>query len=397
MTTLALWYRPTADRREPSPPRVEVHVNLWRRERGKNNLLDLGIRFEKPDSIENVAFFIPIRPSWCDYRDLSSALRDQQTLSAVFNELLQIGASQDDHFVATQNNDPYMTIHRLSMPDDISIGDVSAPSTPGMLLTLNKRLCKKLTGDANHYLRFRLILKREGAARFTSDTSSEDGPILSSIIRSEVTEFRLNEARSIPSHIRKLKEVNEWCDPIIHSIKYFLVRDLAFDLIASHVAVHKIRRLEPIWNKYLGNDLNDPDFWEKISHASKTATLFFFSCCRKVRRLTPFTQEHRQNFLASAYAHSMIIYHWKVAEDQGVEDLVTLAKFRRSLNNILVYLLLVVILGAAGSALQAYLLETTASALGTLGIISAVALIAVMIVIAKHKFSSANSELIESE
>lgn len=319
--TIALWYtRKKQARVRGKPPNIEVHINLWRHHPGKKdfNLLDVGVRVLDPHDLGQVIFFVPISSNRCEVQDLGSILNDEATLSAVFNEVLSIG----DHdpvtgeFEVHKQRADYVTVHPFRVGADAEIEDLLDGS--GVLIKFAESFCARLRQPGEHYFRFRFLMRDRGETVFSTDTTSDDGFLLSSVAISEITELRFNEARSLPNTLLERVEKDSWLSPSVRSLHYFLVRDTGFDLVAAHSNFHKMRRLEAgIWDRYLNGSMP-----EKA-------------------------------------AEKMIIYHWRSGgnADSTVSDVVTLAKFRRSRANLLIYILAVIMLGALGSATHAWTLS----------------------------------------
>ena len=125
----------------------------------------------------------------------------------------------------------------------------------------------------------------------------------------DVIEFRVNERRNFGDYLRKIKM--EF--PKIEAIDYFLVRDISTELVQSHADFRKMRRLEPkLWDRYLRElGTSAPERW--------------------------------------------IIFHWREGGIPGadVEDFIALAFFTKPRYHLLAYLAVIVLLGAAGSGIQA--------------------------------------------
>lgn len=323
LPTLALWYQrnkshPVKEKR----PSMELHVNLWRRvgrmrHESEVNYLDVGIRILEPRDLGALNLYVPFSAAECQIEDLGHLLREKEIASAVFNEVLDVRSADgsDELFYLEHNNDHILSVHIVDVDRDIKFVSNFAGSTPeGFVVRLERDLCSRFNSPGEHYLRFRFKLKPNAAQVFSSDVSNEDGWILSSVTTSEITEIRINEARSIPEPVLQLAKSNGWAMPQVTAIHYFLVRDISFDLIASHTDFRKIRRMEPEWDSYLGTDF------------------------------------------PPGSARNMLIYHWRKANG-GVDvgDFVTLAKFRRSKGNVALYIFLVIALGSIGSGLHASL------------------------------------------
>lgn len=319
LPTLALWYqRGVTHPVKAKLPLVELHVNLWRRV-GRNdheiNYLDIGIRIVEQRDIGALNLYVPFQPAHCAFEDLAYLLRRNEIASAVFNELLDVQPSEDGAgtFFITQRGAHMLSVHEIDGACDIEfVTEFPDRAPPGFVIKILPDFCAKFQSPGEHYIRFRLALGANAAHIFSSDVSNEDSWILSSTTTSEITEIRVNEVRSIPESVLRLAKMHNWLTPQLVAIHYFLVRDISFDLIASHSNFRKIRRMEPVWDAYLG-----PKF-------------------------------------PPGSARNMLIYHWrKVAEAGDVGDFVTLAKFRRSEGNLAFYIVLVIALGSLGSGLHA--------------------------------------------
>lgn len=317
LPTLALWYqRSKSHRVREKRPIVELHINLWRRadRRSKDsdvNYLDVGLRIIEPRDLGAINLYVPFPCEMCEVEDLGGLLREKEIASAVFNEVLEVCPEDgnDALFYLEHAGKHSLTVHVIDIENDTEIiSDPSAAPNSGFVLRFKRDFCARLNTPGEHYFRFRFKLKPIAAKIFSSDVSNEDGWILSYITTSEISEIRINEARSIPDRIIRLSSEHNWIAPHVSAIHYFLVRDINFDLIASHASFRKIRRMEPEWDRYLGEEF------------------------------------------APGSARKMLIYHWrKMSGGDDVGDFVTLAKFRRSKNNILTYISAVVALGAIGS------------------------------------------------
>lgn len=324
LPALALWYQraksdPLVDKR----PTLELHVNLWRKT-GRNNrdrdinYLDLGIRIHEARDFTGLQLYVPFSLKDSPLEDLGYLLRQREIASSVFNELLEVQDSHDGQpsFFILKNGKHFLTVHPIDVTTDID----EAPGLPGeengTIIVFQPKLCSRFEKLGEHYVRLRFKLSKQAAETFSSNVSSEDGFLLSSVTTSEITEIRINEARSIPEVVQKRATEGVWQSPLITAIHYFLVRDISFDLIASHANFRKVRRMEPEWDSYLG------------------------------REFPP------------GSARNMLIYHWRKSQDGmngDVGDFVTLAKFRRSRGNVWLYVFLVIFFGSLGSGLHASL------------------------------------------
>ncbi|MBY5443232.1 hypothetical protein HFO93_07030 [Rhizobium leguminosarum] len=324
LPTLALWYQRNHNHsiKEKSPV-IDLHVNLWRRIEESINYLDIGIKIVEQRDVGSLNLYVPFSRSNCKVSDLAHLLKKKEISSAVFNEVLEVEPLEgsDTTFYIRQNDKHFLSIHQIDVETDIEyIEGIAAEKFDGFVVRLKRDFCSKFQMPGDHYVRFRFDLNGESARVFSSNVSNEDGWILSSITSSEITEIRVNEVRSIPEPVQRLSKLEAWLQPTLQTIHYFLVRDIKFDLVASHASFRKIRRMEPEWDEYVG--------------------------------------------FPEGSARNMLIYHWRASKDGGgsVGDFVTLAKFRRSKDNVKLYILLVVALGSIGSGIHSSLSFGTKSA-----------------------------------
>lgn len=316
--TIAIWY----SRREEThlkgrPPSIEMHINLWRHHKNNRNytFLDVGIKIIDCQDLGSFNIYVPLCKKNVAIKDLSEVMYDDRTLGAVFNENLEATRrNEDGSFEVKSRGKDYVTIHPCICGKDFHIEDIADDeiSKRGVLLKFKRDFCGSLCRAGEHYFRIRFVILNGEEDVFIEDTSSAEGFVQSHFVNSEVTEVRLNEFRSLPHDLIVRERAERWLIPEIKVLHYFLVRDVAFDLVASHANYRKIRRLEAgIWERYLAKDM------------------------------------------PNSSARNMIIYHWRSGGEKPVSDVVTLAKFRRTKPNISIYILLVVLFGALGSAANA--------------------------------------------
>jgi hypothetical protein len=314
---MALWFeRHDTVTPKPPAPSAEIHMNLWRHAgRGieDKQFLDIGLRLTGAVNLAALKFFVPVVIEPAMVEDLSDCMRSRQMLSAVFNDVIDLGEHSDPNsFLTTKDRAHYLTIHAVRNPSLHTV-----PVGQGTIIEFDPALCEQLGTAGSHYLRFRINLGRAQAANFSSQREAGSRLINVDAVTVEFTEVRFNEFRNLPAMITDLLADPKAGRFKVTSAHCFLLRDTSFELVASHATIHKMRRLEAhLWDGYL-----------------------------------PEAVKPRLN--------DMLVYHWKsVATGSGeVESFVALAKFRRINNNLLWYIVGIVLLGATGSALAATVAE----------------------------------------
>ena len=326
--TLALWYErkpadaPGGEPKESQPPVVRLHVNLWRDIDKNFNFLDVGFLLEEVSHLERLYLYLPapIDAGWVF--DLSSALKDPDTLNAVFNEVASVEGEADRHFTINNGSGKLRTIHAVDPVRDLEISPVNVVGREnGTIIALKTSLCDRITDfsrhDQEHYVRLRIFLRERARNLFTTEDSSVGVGLSLAQDVLETTEFRLNERRSYPPMILQRTAQGQ---VRLKSVHYFLIRSKNHQLGSQHQSFRKLRHLESdIWNSYL-----------KIGQPSK-------------RR----THTKRQ-------ADGMIIYQWReIAEDgKQLDDFIAYATFRVVKDKIFPYLVAILAIGGVGSAIH---------------------------------------------
>lgn len=308
------------------PPLVRLHVNLWRDIGKKFNFLDVGFQLEETADLDRLYLYLPAQIEITSIFDLSNALKDGDTLNAVFNEVAAIEREADEHFIVKTDTGRRI-IHHVDPARDISILPVPIPGRPcGTTITLKSALCARINDPTNraaqHYVRLRIFLHGDAQNLFTTDDGATSLGLSLTQDTLETTEFRLNERRSFPHVIleRAAKGQVRLC-----SVHYFLIRSKDHHLGSQHQNFRKVRHLEPdIWTSYLLVGQPAPRGWT-----------------RKPR------------------ADGMIIYQWRAIarkdkvtnEPVFLDDFIAYASFRIAKDKILAYFVAALAIGGVGSAL----------------------------------------------
>ncbi|MER9738601.1 hypothetical protein NKJ31_15685 [Mesorhizobium sp. M0133] len=318
--SIAIWHDTLADDANGYAPRVEVHINIWKGERRsakrRFHLLDIGFRFQEMRSLRTLSISLPFEIQSDHIFDLFDVMHDSSTLSAIFNETLSAGEVQENGKTFAALNEPKKVqfyVSRCSR-DDRSLTTIGKGGDAGSVIMLRDQFFDRMRAKiGDQYIRLRIRVPFHLMNGFVSEVDAKDSAFLSTISTSEIVEFRLNERRNFSAAI--LERLSGGADLIdVSAVHYFLIRDMTVEMTQSHTGFKKMRRLEPeIWERYLRDE---PQF----------------------------------------NAQNMIIYHWSsLAPPQSTVDSFTaLATFRAYYTGRLwIYGLVVVALGAMGSASQA--------------------------------------------
>jgi hypothetical protein len=325
--SLAIWCTTEQSEGSGHPPEIELHFNIWSGLPGDiPDVLDIGFLFKRPRMIQRLFLYVPRKVERSQLRDLSGILKDRTTLSAVFNDTLDLGQDSEDAFDVLRGTDVAYRVIKLDIddPDQVSIDHlIEDDLRTGTVIALGPSVVGRVSDATDHYIRLRIVLSGELEDLLVSRITPSDRVFLSSFYETQVIEFRVNEKRNYSNALRECQKGGR--PPIISRVHYFLVRDLRVEMMRAHATFRKMRRLEPgLWDGYLA-DLGSPN------------------------------------------PENMIIYHWRedAKDDRGIEDFIARAAFREAGRNIPVFVLAIVLLGIIGNAAQSLLTFLTSPIFGS--------------------------------
>jgi hypothetical protein len=313
--SLAVWCEADGVEVDGHEPQLELHFNIWGDlPEGNSDVLDIGVLFKDSRTLKRLLLYIPEEVKPENLRDLSPILRDQTTLSAVFNDTLSIGESSTGYIRVIRDDKIAFHIVQLNFEEkkDVSVESFSEEDDrTGTIIAFEEELIRKMDHVGDHYVRFRVELSGSLRGLFVSTIEPSDRVFLSSFYKNEMIEFRVNEKRNFSQTLRERR--GNAAKTTIAAVHYFLVRELHVEMVQAHTTFHKMRRLEwGLWNHYL-QDLGKPD------------------------------------------PEKMIIYHWRKIADKnsgGIDDFIALTVFREPVASPAVYVIAIAFLGAIGSAVQ---------------------------------------------
>ena len=315
--SLAVWCKTDPVQISGHAPSVELHFNIWCGLPGNiPDVLDIGILFKEARPIKELYLYVPRKVDFEQLKDLSSLLKEPTTLSAVFNDTLEVGHHKAGSLEVLKKNELSFRIISVdfAIPDQLTIEHiVEEDGQFGTIITFGSGVFSRMQDVGDHYIRFRLNLSDGLSDMLVSRIEPRDRLFLSSFYRTQMIEFRLNEKRNFSRTLRERQ--NDGRSPAILAVHYFLVRDLNVEMVQSHATFRKMRRLEPrLWDNYLSE-------------------------------------------LGSPKRENMIIYHWREVAEQNktIEDFIALTSFREASDNLWLYILAIIVLGAIGSSTQSLL------------------------------------------
>jgi hypothetical protein len=243
--SLAVWCSQDGDRR----PNLELHLNIWRDL--NPSLFDIGIKADPSSAPQLFFVYIPAVLRTEDVSDLFGALRSNSTLSAIFNDVIRITHSGAGYYIA-ENLTEKKTLRVLSV--DISSAVKLVPinhegTQIGTVMQLELPATPPSAGESI-YFRIRITMKGDLRNLFGPEQDPEDRAFLSTFLRTDEVEIRLNERRNFSSALTD--KYPDIATEHVTAIHCFLIRHKHADLARSHPSFNKVRKLETgLWNEYV--------------------------------------------------------------------------------------------------------------------------------------------------
>lgn len=251
---------------------VRLHFNLWDVYTDRNSkatFLDVGLHIDNVSLTEEFMIFFPFEFDSSEVIDLHGCLStDSELVRTIFNENLSFDSiTHSLSFVSYDGKvDNRFFIHSipLSNPKMVFFEKKQYQYNGGYLISTLMNFSKDFLEcihrsqseqKNNHresdagYFRFRIPLKAREV--FISEYKPKHALLTGSLYKSEIVDFRVNEARSLPPELYYEKDVRQM-DFCASRVDYFLVKDAWCEYQTSHGDFKKSRTLEKsFWSKYL--------------------------------------------------------------------------------------------------------------------------------------------------
>ena len=251
----------------------EVHANYWRlsgdedfvRQAGKvADLLEIGVRVDDPHAVDHIGIFLPFKISRSEIEDCSAYFANTAIAQGIFNDVLRVttaGPSGPRCIELSGPSGPLCRVHRFAVTpgSGIAVGELEVQEEgDGTLLTISRSalaLAASAAAGAPADAYFRLRVPTSGGGLLTV-LRPRDHALQSGYDVVEYIDFRLNEARTLPTTIEsRMRGVGA------NAAELKLVAFLAAVPILSSIAVsssqsHKMRVLEhDLWTPYVPGQL----------------------------------------------------------------------------------------------------------------------------------------------
>ena len=328
MNSFGLWYK-LLNKTDAKIPEIDFHVNMWDfpKERKKDNyFVDFGIMIQNFYDIESLKILFPFSFNEDELTDLSYVINTEE-IQLIFNDSnYAYSKAGDSIYSMMQKPNETVTFLPVKMATkgafikDIKLNHPEGENNKNVtFMDIDFTTYTKLpTGTTAVYFRFRL--KTPTLRDLMNRTLKEKNYYLESAFEErEIVDFKLNNVRNISNHLLKIATDKDFKLAKFNSIHIFL-------MVPSYYEV-------TIWDN--------------------------FSECRSL-------EENKWGNYLHENAHLLIkqpsisAYHWKKkapkngAEKAFIDEFSQLFKLAHKATNktmILIYCLIVVGLGAAGSGL----------------------------------------------
>lgn len=325
-------------------PTFDFHANFWSENittkgtKPTYPYLDIGIKISKWRDLENITFHCPFEVKKGDLKDLTSNLKQQETEELVFNDTCKPEASGDYcivHIGNEGNNNLLLYPLAFSSGDENMNPNVKICTSFGCekesretdlvidFLSFQKLLINSgsrskpsiQSGDTPIYIRFRI-----GSSELKNKIYFDSNPLNKSFetafTKSRIVDFKLNEERNLSKYTRHIKDVEDSHLAVFHAIHFLIMEPSYYDVEYFSDKKMSCRELEEKqWNDYYGGQIDTDKEHVLAYHYSQKAM--------------------SGDLLAGSF--SMLI---------------KIKAFQSNWNTIVEYMLIVVVLGILGSALE---------------------------------------------
>lgn len=259
---IAIWYKKTSTTDITS---IELDVNIWLTKKKKDHkifkfikeilhtltfscfrkefrddYLELGIRINNYNNLDNVYIYLPYLVSISEVIDMIPQLKDSDTANALFNEKMSVVSWDSTLYEASyKNSSKQKFIASCTELTETNIQKING----GCILTLNMPTPHPFSNIL--YKRIRI-----NKVEHIIDEYSENNFLIDGIFKKlRTVEISINTTRKLPPSI--VDKMND--NIILKSINFFLMTDIFTDMVFRSKSIKSSRILEEdVWNKYLG-------------------------------------------------------------------------------------------------------------------------------------------------
>lgn len=277
MKSIGIWYKSCVNTQKN--PVVDVHINLWNISAVNNKkvepMLDIGLKIQDYQAIEKLRFFLPFKFDEAEFIDLEHVMKDVSVLRLVFNDSkCEVSSIQNLHQIELSKEPGHMLLLKLSNQNKhkklVTFMNTDNLSEQGTCFEISLAgIAEKYTGTKNAYLRFRIksLLLEEAIYQ---DLKMKNFFLESAFTSTQVIDLKINKERNIPNEYSEEFRNQGFEFLSFHKIHFLLAEPANNDVTIFGSDKLDCRTLEDNeWNVYLGDEYNTKD--SLVYHITETS------------------------------------------------------------------------------------------------------------------------------
>jgi hypothetical protein len=270
--SIAVWCVPQA---AATRIQFDVHFNYWRvapperrferyrRPAGMPDFIEVGVMIADVKLVEQLSLFLPTKIVRSAISDCSRFFTDQEAVQGIFNERLTphgpAAGAAGPLLLRKPTSRIFCRMHRFALiagSAEIDQAELAVrPYAGGTLCTIESaalRKCEGIRGASRAYIRLRIVMPGPKHGNpFVEDLPVYDRMLLSGYDQIEYLDFRLNEARTLPTMVENRMASDQPAGSAAISLVAFLTAVPVSAELSANSDFHKMRLLENrIWSAY---------------------------------------------------------------------------------------------------------------------------------------------------
>jgi hypothetical protein len=273
--SMAIWCTPNHG---AQPIELEVHFNYWRvtdepgrfrwpwqrREpAAKADFVEIGIMVDDARKVDTASIYVPARFDVGAVCDCAPFFTDPEVVQGIFNERLTAAPASNGLgplLIRKASSGIFCRMHRFGFAAGTQPGLVGnelsiTPYADGVLFVVKPTVfaaCCAPRGSAKAYIRLRIEMPRGDDNPFVEDVPVPDRFLVSGYDQIEYLDFRLNEARTLPTSIEnRIAREQPSGSVLIRLVAFLTAIPVSAELSVANTEFHKMRLLEyAIWSGY---------------------------------------------------------------------------------------------------------------------------------------------------
>lgn len=316
MKSIGVWYQLKGS----ESPKLEFHINLWNL-KGKDKriapFIDFGIGIKNYRTIQKLIILFPFSFDEQGLIDLYKQVKEPSIARLIFNEVACEVASKDQYMIIESNNfeNPRLLINiknQDGLANHVGLSQISQLEMTELCIDFEEvGKDGKFYQYEDIYIRFRIKSPNIKKILFCP-VSKKNWFLESGFVETQIIDIKINKERNLPHDICRNMRLNNYNFAPFDKIHLLVMSDSCDDVGTFGNIIYDCRKLEEHeWDAYLGNAYD---------------------------------------------ATNVLAYHWKekCIGDDKISDFSKLIRISSATTNrkvIFVYMLIVIVLGAAGSGL----------------------------------------------